>query len=179
MTDKPKRMREKKPKPPVEPVGPTLLSVYEMGDVLNLGPVIRIVVDGPLLPPGFVDVETTQLVELDSVPTDSAPMHERADFDQAVSGALVKVAPVLRASERDGFVDADARRRVLEAGARACVIRPVIVPDVAAKAEPERARLNPRDELRRWVGEHMPAARDEVLDALLVHCDRILSEVGL
>lgn len=136
-------------------------------------------VGSPGLPLGFVDVETTPLVELDGVPPEDAPLAHLADFDQAVSGALVKVVPVLRRSERDGFVDADARRRVLAAGARACVIRPVIVPDVVAKSAPERARLNPRDELRRWVAEHMPATRDEMLDALLTHCDGILSEVGL
>lgn len=179
MTETPKRTRTKKMTPPSDQTEirvrtPVVLSEPHR----QISAVVRLVGESRL-PPGFVDVETTQLVELDGIPSDDAPMHERADFDQAVSGALVKVVPVLRRSERDGFVDADARRRVLAAGARACVIRPVIVPDVVAKSAPERARLNPRDELRRWVGEHMPATRDEMLDALLTHCDGILSEVGL
>lgn len=178
MTEMPKRTRTKKTTPSDQTEIRVRTPVVLSEPLRQVSAIVRLVSE-PRLPIGFIDVDTTPLVELDGVPSEDAPMAHRADFDQTVSGAFVKVMPVLRRSERDGFIDADARRRVLAAGARACVIRPVIVPDVVAKSAPERARLNPRDELRRWVAEHMLAARDEMLDALLTHCDGILSEVGL
>lgn len=70
----------------------------------------------------FVSVPTTPLLQLEAAvpPLDG------------VRGAIVKVSPTLRASEREGFHGAQVAARLRGAGARAVQLAPVIIPEVGA-----------------------------------------------
>jgi hypothetical protein len=74
------------------------------------------------------------------------------DGTHIVSGAYVKFAPTVRASER-AAIDAKAiRERLLAAGAVAVVVAPVIVPDsIKGRQQPDKpAVLDSEMYLREW-----------------------------
>jgi hypothetical protein len=86
-----------------------------------------------------VSVATTRLLQLDTVP-EQPP--------EGVKGAIVKVSPTLRASERDTFDGSKLAAELRQAGAIAVQLAPVTIPDtvsqesrrtVAAAPSPEEA----------------------------------------
>lgn len=100
----------------------------------------------------FVSVPTTPLLQLEvAVPS-----------SEGVRGAIVKVAPTLRASERDGFHGAQVAARLREAGARAVQLAPVIIPEVGApRAQGQAARATFPAEVVRSYFEELRGVSEE------------------
>lgn len=89
----------------------------------------------------FIDVEQPGMVVVRVV-----------DGAGSVSGAYVKVAPTLRASERT-FLDTKAvRQSLLDAGAVAVIVAPVVLPDGVENREqlPPAVIRTPEEHLRSW-----------------------------
>jgi len=90
------------------------------------------------------EVATTPLVQIDRWP---AP----AGLD--VRGALVKLAPVIKSSERASFDAAAAKRSLLEAGAIAVALAPRVVPDGVVTSRRDaaiRRAAAPYDAISAW-----------------------------
>lgn len=115
----------------------------------------------------FVGVPTTPLVQLEEV----------APAGEGVQGAIVKVAPTLRASEREGFHGAEVAARLRGAGARAVQLAPVIIPEVAVPRSPGRATLSAPADLVRAHFEELRGVPEGDRAAALELAVRLVEEV--
>ena len=108
-----------------------------------------------------VRFETTELLEL-----------ERHAEGVSVDGAIVKLRPTLRSSERSSWDGAAQAARLRELGARAVLLAPVVVPDegklteVATAETPEAAVAAWFDALTGADPADRDAARETALDYL-------------
>lgn len=135
------------------------------------------------LKPGHEAIVTQQpgkRARVKFVPVSSATLLELADerADVTVAGAYVKVAPTIRASEREAF---DATR-VVESlrgrGARAVLVAPTVVAD--ARVETKRAEKvvsasSARDATRAWF-EQLAGLSDEDRAACIELAERYIEE---
>lgn len=97
-------------------------------------------------------VPTTPLVQLDVIYKPAS----------GVRGAIVKVSPTLRASERDGFDGAKLAAELREAGARAVQLAPVIIPETSApRAQSQVARVTSPAEVVRTYFEELRGVPEE------------------
>jgi hypothetical protein len=90
------------------------------------------------------EVPTTPLVQIDRWPMP-------AGLD--VRGALVKLSPVIKSSERAGFDAASAKRELLAAGALAVSLAPKVVPDGIVTSRRDaaiRRAAAPHDAISAW-----------------------------
>lgn len=90
------------------------------------------------------EVPTTPLVQIDRWPIP-------AGLD--VRGALVKLAPVIKSSERSSFDAATAKRALLDAGALAVTLAPKVVPDGVVTSRRDaaiRRAAAPHDAISAW-----------------------------
>lgn len=89
----------------------------------------------------------------------------------SLQGAIVKVAPIVRASFRDAFDAAAVAQSARERGAVAVLVQPRIVPDTRIedrKAEAVRSATSPRAAIATWFGELAgltPEDRQACIDA--------------
>jgi hypothetical protein len=121
----------------------------------------------------FVDCSQASMIVLRDL--------ERAkDFASGkdAKGAYVKVAPTIRAHERQSFDSKAIRDALLEAGALAVIIAPIVVPEVAAarKHEPV-SQVRPEEYLKQWFAVAKSAKElgpDAMAEAL-----QTLGEAGL
>jgi hypothetical protein len=105
----------------------------------------------------FVEVPTTPLVQV-----------ERVDGEHPdVKGAIVKVAPTIRSSERETFDGARVMAKLREAGALAVQLAPVTLPDtVAPEARRQVARAqSPEDAIRAFFAEFKGVPEEERAEA--------------
>ena len=91
-------------------------------------------------------MDTTRLVQLHEYGEGAAP---------EVEGAIVKVTPTLRASQRETFDKKAVEEELLESGARAVLVLPKVVPDeLTDKGRSEVVEATrPEDAIRAWFTE--------------------------
>lgn len=113
----------------------------------------------------FVELPTAPLIKLER------------DDGRSVEGAFVKLAPRLRRSERAAFDAVAATKALLERGAVAVVIAPVLLPDEVARVETDMTprRVDARTEVRAWFGDEPSEENTFALEG----CMQILDQVGL
>ena len=110
-----------------------------------------------------VRVPTIRLVQIDDL---------HADLDaERIDGAIVKVCPVLRASEKADFDGPGFASMLRERGALRVILAPVIKPEAKTeKIAPDR--IDPRELVTQWfegmTSIHAEAARDRVLEGMEV-----------
>lgn len=105
----------------------------------------------------FRHVESPELVVLDDI---DAPIPD-------VSGKFVKVSYQIPASQRHRFDGHSIRRDLEQAGARAVLLAPVLVPEVK---RPETKRVakgrKPREIVEAWFAEQVGASEEDKAAAL-------------
>lgn len=102
----------------------------------------------------FVPVATTHLLQLDAVPE---------QVPEGVRGAIVKVSPTIRASERDSFNGSKLAAELRGAGALAVQLAPVTIPDTVS---PQARRAvssapSPEDAVRAFFQEVLGAPEED------------------
>ena len=94
-------------------------------------------------------------------------------------GAYIKVMPTIRASERSGLDAAGIKQRLLERGATAVVVTPIVVPDRApSAASPERRRRTAQQWLSGWF-EKVHGVDPKVAEVALSEAVESANEAGL
>lgn len=100
-----------------------------------------------------VEVPTRPLIVIETLDDLVSPDH--------VDGAIVKVAPHLRSSERATFDGAAIAAKLRELGAAGVLLAPIVVPDVKPELSVAIAKAeSPRAALRTWFAEQ-PLDDDE------------------
>lgn len=110
-----------------------------------------------------LEVDTLELVQIGSV----------ADVETTdVEGRLVKLAPTVRASEKDAFDGTGLADRLRERGALAVVLAPRTIPDTKQSRE-EIETADPRELVAGWFAEQLAisetvsaAAQELVLETM-------------
>lgn len=105
----------------------------------------------------FIPYDTTPLVQIETME------HQGVD----VKGAIVKLAPMMRARERDSFDGAGMAKRLRDSGAIAVQLAPVVLPDdVKPDAERKVARAkSPEEAIRAYFAELKGVPEDERKEA--------------
>lgn len=126
------------------------------------------------MPPGITRVPTPSrhlmvVRDMDDV-NDTGPMHKRVDFDQAVAGSLVKVAPVVTGEQHESIDWAAVEKRLREENGAAGV---VIAPDVRktpsqskATRVGQAATVSADAAIREWATGMPGVPPDELEDAV-------------
>lgn len=139
----------------------------------SAGPFHRIHLTEPM-PPGITRVPTPSrhlmvVRDMDDV-NDTGPMHKRVDFDQAVAGSLVKVAPVVTGEQHASIDWAAVEKRLREENGAAGV---VIAPDVRktpsqskATRVGQAATVSADAAIREWAAGMPGVPPDELEDAV-------------
>lgn len=123
----------------------------------------------------FVPVRSAELVQFDG---EDAVDRLIATPHNALAGAIVKVAPVMRAAFRDAFDAGLVAQSARDRGAIAVIVTPRVIPDARmddAKAEAVRRALTPRDAIAAWFGE-LAGLTDEERAACIESAETLMEE---
>jgi hypothetical protein len=123
----------------------------------------------------FVPVRSAELVQFDG---EDAVDRLIATPLGALAGAIVKVAPVMRAAFRDAFDAGMVAQSARDRGAIAVIVTPRVIPDARmddAKAEAVRRALTPRDAIAAWFGE-LAGLTEEERAACIDAADDLMAE---
>jgi hypothetical protein len=98
--------------------------------------------------------------------------------DKRVKGSFVKFAPTVPASERASIDSSEVRQKFIAAGAAACVVTPIIIPDSSSGQKREGPnKLSAEQQLRLWFESVKGSAK--LLEQALEEAMKSVGDAGL